>query len=99
MKLRGNKIPRFFRAIQPLGTPQIAVFFLFCVRFWHFLVFSVEESKQKNSKHRKRVPTSVFSPSRAPARRLKIACTLTGYRLLGQTLGKRPKPSNSRKER
>jgi hypothetical protein len=82
-----------------LGTPQIAVFFLFCVRFWHFLVFSVEESKQKNSKHRKRVPTSVFSPSRAPARRLKIACTLTGYRLLGQTLGKCPKPSNSRKER
>ena len=50
MKLRGNKTP-VFSCIQPLGTPQIAVFFLFCVRFWHFLVFSVEESKQKNSKH------------------------------------------------
>ena len=88
-----------FSCIQPLGTPQIAVFFLFCVRFWHFLVFSVEESKQKNSKHRKRVPTSVFSPSRAAACRLKIACTLTGYRLLGQTLGKCPKPSMNGKER
>ena len=51
MKLRGNKTP-VFSCIQPLGTPQIAVFFLFCVRFWHFLVFSVEESKQKNSKHK-----------------------------------------------
>jgi hypothetical protein len=98
MKLRGNKTP-VFSCIQPLGTPQIAVFFLFCVRFWHFLVFSVEESKQKNSKHRKRVPTSVFSPSRAAARRLKNACTLTGYRLLGQTLGKCPKPSKNGKER
>ena len=94
----GIKSP-VFSCIQPLGTPQIAVFFLFCVRFWHFLVFSVEESKQKNSKHRKRVPTSVFSPSRAAARRLKIACTLTGYRLLGQTLGKCPKPSMNGKER
>ena len=75
------------------------MFFLFCVRFWHFLVFSVEESKQKNSKHRKRVPTSVFSPSRAAAHRLKIACTLTDYRLLGQTLGKCPKPSMNGKER
>ena len=58
------------------------MFFLFCVRFWHFLVFSVEESKQKNSKHRKRVPTSVFSPSCAATRRLKMA-----YWEVSQTLG------------
>ena len=98
MKLRGNKIPRFF-VHTTIGNAAIAVFFLFCVRFWHFLIFTVEESKQKNSKHRKRVPTSVFSPSRAAARRLKNACTLTGYRLLGQTLGKCPKPSMNGKER
>ena len=30
--------------------------------------------KNIRSKHRKRVPTSVFSPSRAAARRLKMAC-------------------------
>jgi len=71
---------------------------------WQNRFFSVvgdKSLKDKNirSKHRKRVPTSVFSPSRAAARRLKIACTLTGYRLLGQTLGKRPKPSMNGKER
>ena len=32
------------------------------------------EDKNFRSKHRKRVPTSVFSPSRAAARRLKMAC-------------------------
>ena len=73
MKLRGNKTP-VFSCIQPLGTPQIAVFFLFCVRFWHFLVFSVEESKQKNSKHRKRVPTSVNPRCDADAPDGDFAC-------------------------
>ena len=34
----------------------------------------MEVSEKRNSKHRKRVPTSVFSPSCAAARRLKIAC-------------------------
>ena len=34
----------------------------------------MEESEKMNSKHRKRVPTSVFSPSRTTAYRLKIAC-------------------------
>ena len=70
MKLRGNKTP-VFSCIQPLGTPQIAVFFLFCVRFWHFLVFVVEESKQKNSKqknskHSKRVPACGFCAVQVP---------------------------------
>ena len=46
---------------------------------WQNRFFSVvgdKSLKDKNirSKHRKRVPTSVFSPSRAAARRLKMAC-------------------------
>ena len=46
---------------------------------WQNSFFSVVRDKgirDKNirSKHRKRVPTSVFSPSRAAARRLKMAC-------------------------
>ena len=61
------------KAIQEVKNETAGVF-LFCVRFWHFLIFTVEESKQKNSKHRKRVPTSVFSTSRAAAHRSKIAC-------------------------
>ena len=82
--------------------PLIIYFSDFCPRKRAFFVVPgvvLVRGYNFHSKHRKRVPTSVFSPSRAAARRLKIACTLTGYRLLGQTLGKRPKPSNSRKER
>ena len=46
---------------------------------WQNRFFSVvrdKSLKDKNirSKHRKRVPTSVFSPSRAAARRLKVVC-------------------------
>lgn len=39
-------------------------FFFFCGCVWQISVFIVEESEKMNSKHRKRVPTSVFSPSR-----------------------------------
>ena len=48
--------------------------FFFCGCVWQIFVFIVEESEKMNSKHRKRVPTSVFSPSRTTAYRLKIAC-------------------------
>ena len=46
--------------------------------------------KKIHSKHRKRVPTSVFSPSRAAARRLKIACWE-----VSQTLGTERKGANT----
>ncbi len=49
MKLRGNKTP-VFSCNTAIGNAANCGVFLFCVRFWHFLVFSVEESKQKNSK-------------------------------------------------
>ena len=49
-------------------------FFLFCVCVWQISVFIVEDNKKMNSKHRKWVPTSVFSPVSRPALRLKIAC-------------------------
>ena len=49
-------------------------FFFSCERVWQISVFIVEDSKKMNSKHRKRVPTSVFSPVSRSALRLKIAC-------------------------
>ena len=62
---------------------------------WQNRFFSVvrdKSLKDKNirSKHRKRVPTSVFSPSRAAARRLKIACWE-----VSQTLGTERKGANT----
>ena len=55
--------------------------FFFCGCVWQIFVFIVEESEKMNSKHRKRVPTSVFCPSCAAAASAKLL------------VGKCPKPS------
>ena len=66
------------------GIESVVIFFEDCSVFLlrkfgktgHSSVVRHKGIRDKNihSKHRKRVPTSVFSPSRAAARRLKIAC-------------------------
>ena len=55
--------------------------FFFCGCVWQIFVFIVEESEKMNSKHRKRVPTSVFCPSCPAAASAKLL------------VGKCPKPS------
>ena len=66
------------------GIESVVIFFEDCSVFLlrkfgktgHSSVVRDKGIRDKNirSKHRKRVPTSVFSPSRAAARRLKMAC-------------------------
>ena len=57
-------------------------FFFSCGCLWQNPVFIVEESEKMNSKHRKRVPTSVFCPPCAAAASAELL------------VGKYPKPSD-----
>ena len=87
-----NIAPRYIASIENSGQhPSLQIFYE--------LVTLLDVSVDQFFFPDKETDKSTFSPSRAPARRLKIACTLTGYRLLGQTLGKCPKPSMNGKER
>ena len=96
VKKRANRNVRL-KTEQDLES--VAIFFelqrFSFAEVWQNSFFSVVRDKgirDKNirSKHRKRVPTSVFSPSRAAARRLKMACWE-----VSQTLGTERKGANT----
>ena len=57
-----------------LGTYQFATFFFCPALAKSNFPCSRDKGRKFLSKHRKRVPFSVFSPSRPAVRRLKIAC-------------------------
>ena len=82
MKLRGNKIPRFFVQYSHWERRKLRCFFFSALGFG---ISSFLAWKKAN-----RRIASIGSGYPLP---------LTGYRLLGQTLGKCPKPSKNGKER